>query len=31
MMRGATMPAFPAGMADQEIEATVAIRFSLAR
>ena len=31
MMRGATMPAFPAGMADAEIEATVAIRFSLAR
>jgi TonB family protein len=31
MMRGATMPAFPAGMAGAEIEATVAIRFSLAR
>ena len=31
MMRGAIMPAFPAGMVDAEIEATVAIRFSLAR
>jgi protein TonB len=29
-MRGATMPAFPAGMVDAEIEATVTIRFSLA-